>query len=63
MYVKDFLNTYYRDSFTGAFGQKHGRTMMHATAGSLVGIGEVILLPLDILKIKAQVMIIITVCV
>ena len=27
---------------------------MHATAGSLIGIGEIILLPLDVLKIKRQ---------
>ena len=27
---------------------------MHATAGSLVGIGEIVLLPLDVLKIKRQ---------
>ena len=29
--------------------------MMQATAGSLTGIGEVALLPLDVLKIKRQV--------
>ena len=29
--------------------------MMHAAAGSLTGIGEVVLLPLDVLKIKRQV--------
>jgi len=27
---------------------------MHATAGSFVGIGEIALLPLDVLKIKRQ---------
>lgn len=27
---------------------------MHATAGSLIGIGEIIILPLDVLKIKRQ---------
>lgn len=27
---------------------------MQATAGSLIGVGEVLLLPLDVLKIKAQ---------
>jgi hypothetical protein len=27
---------------------------MHATAGSIIGIGEVVLLPLDALKIKMQ---------
>jgi hypothetical protein len=29
--------------------------MMQASAGSLTGIGEVVLLPLDVLKIKRQV--------
>lgn len=54
LYVKDALNKYYGKQFTQAFGKNHGRTMMHATAGSMIGIGEVVLLPLDILKIKAQ---------
>jgi hypothetical protein len=27
---------------------------MHATAGSIIGIGEIVLLPLDVLKIKRQ---------
>ena len=28
--------------------------MLHATAGSFIGVGEIILLPLDVLKIRAQ---------
>lgn len=28
--------------------------LMEATAGSLVGVGEIVLLPCDVLKIKAQ---------
>jgi hypothetical protein len=43
------------DAFTNTFGERRGKTMMHATAGSLTGIGEVVLLPLDALKIKMQV--------
>lgn len=27
---------------------------MHATAGSIIGIGEIVILPLDVLKIKRQ---------
>ncbi|KAK9710780.1 high copy suppressor of abf2 [Basidiobolus ranarum] len=53
-FVKDYLNTHHRDAFSRTFGEKNGKTMMHATAGSLVGIGEVALLPLDVLKIKMQ---------
>lgn len=40
--------------FESAFGAKTGKMMIHATAGSLTGIGEVVLLPLDVLKIKMQ---------
>ncbi|KAJ2958174.1 hypothetical protein NQZ79_g6167 [Umbelopsis isabellina] len=53
-FVNDFLNNHYKANFTSAFGEKTGKTMMHATAGSLVGIGEIALLPLDVLKIKRQ---------
>ncbi|KAL4211630.1 putative mitochondrial carrier protein [Rhizopus microsporus] len=53
-FVKDYLNNHHKDLFVGAFGEKTGKTIMHATAGSLVGIGEIALLPLDVLKIKRQ---------
>lgn len=35
-------------------GEKKGKMVIHAAAGSLTGIGEVVLLPLDVLKIKMQ---------
>jgi len=41
--------------FRNVFGKKTGNDMLHATSGSLIGLGEIVLLPLDILKIKAQV--------
>lgn len=44
----------FKESFENTFGKKHSKTMMQATAGCLMGIGEVGLLPLDVLKIKAQ---------
>ncbi|KAI9268854.1 mitochondrial carrier domain-containing protein [Phascolomyces articulosus] len=53
-FVKDYLNTHHKSVFTNTFGEKTGKTIMHATAGSLVGIGEIALLPLDVLKIKRQ---------
>ncbi|KAF9165949.1 hypothetical protein BGX21_000529 [Mortierella sp. AD011] len=53
-FVNEFLNTHYKISFNSAFGEKNGKTMMHAMAGSLIGIGEIALLPLDVLKIKRQ---------
>eukprot|EP01029_Cantina_marsupialis_P028281 TRINITY_DN775959_c0_g1_i1.p1 TRINITY_DN775959_c0_g1~~TRINITY_DN775959_c0_g1_i1.p1 ORF type:complete len:332 (-),score=34.49 TRINITY_DN775959_c0_g1_i1:181-1125(-) len=52
-YARDFLNKYY-DSFANVFGQKKARSMVNATAGCFIGIGEVALLPLDVLKIKSQ---------
>ncbi|OZJ04139.1 putative mitochondrial carrier [Bifiguratus adelaidae] len=53
-YVNDWLNNNHKSTFTSLFGEKSGKSMMHATAGSLVGIGEIFLLPLDVLKIKRQ---------
>ncbi|KAJ2763932.1 high copy suppressor of abf2 [Coemansia nantahalensis] len=52
--ARDFLETHYGQSFTRMFGDRNGKAMLHATAGSLIGIGEVALLPLDVLKIKRQ---------
>jgi len=43
-----------KDKFEAVFGTKHARTLMQASAGCMMGIGEVALLPLDVLKIKAQ---------
>ncbi|GAA95235.1 uncharacterized protein L969DRAFT_92502 [Mixia osmundae IAM 14324] len=53
-YVNDYLNANYRGSFVGIFGEKNGKAMMQATAGSIIGIGEIWLLPLDRLKIIRQ---------
>jgi hypothetical protein len=54
-YFNDILNRHFKSSFTNTFGERKGKLMMQATAGSLTGIGEVVLLPLDVLKIKRQV--------
>jgi hypothetical protein len=43
-----------KDQYVSLFGHKYARTLMQASAGCLMGIGEVALLPLDVLKIKAQ---------
>ncbi|KAL8283558.1 hypothetical protein RQP46_005661 [Phenoliferia psychrophenolica] len=53
-YFNDFLSNNYKDQFNGAFGEKNGKAMMSAMAGSLTGIGEIVLLPLDVLKIMRQ---------
>ncbi|KAH7907803.1 mitochondrial carrier protein [Hygrophoropsis aurantiaca] len=54
-WFNDIITRNYKDAFTRTFGERKGKMMMQATAGSLTGIGEVVLLPLDALKIKRQV--------
>jgi hypothetical protein len=54
LYVRDFLTKHYGNQFDSLFGRGTGKAMLHATAGSLIGIGEIFLLPLDVLKIKRQ---------
>ncbi|KAJ6010558.1 hypothetical protein N7451_001970 [Penicillium sp. IBT 35674x] len=53
-FARDYLALHYGNEFDNAFGKGNGKAIMHATAGSLVGIGEIVLLPLDVLKIKRQ---------
>lgn len=53
-FANEFLNANFKSSFNDTFGEKTGKALMSATAGSLIGIGEVVLLPLDVLKIKRQ---------
>jgi hypothetical protein len=52
--LKDFLGNKYGAEFENRFGHANGRTLIAAVSGSLIGIGEVFLLPLDALKVKAQ---------
>jgi hypothetical protein len=49
-----FLNNHI-NSFNTMFGDKYSKVMVSAISGSLIGIGEIALLPLDILKIKSQI--------
>lgn len=53
-FVRDYLGKNHGDSFDRTFGKGHGKTIMNATAGSIIGIGEIVILPLDVLKIKRQ---------
>jgi hypothetical protein len=53
-FVRDYLAKHHGDSFDRSFGKGSGKAIMHATAGSIIGIGEIVLLPLDVLKIKRQ---------
>ena len=52
--VRDKMTARYGHAFDEQFGRGNGSTMIAATSGSLIGIGEVFLLPLDALKVKAQ---------
>ncbi|KAL5529829.1 YHM1 [Sanghuangporus sanghuang] len=54
-WFNDLISSHFKTNFTNTFGERKGKMMMQATAGSLTGIGEVLLLPLDVLKIKRQV--------
>ncbi|EPY30281.1 mitochondrial carrier protein [Strigomonas culicis] len=51
--VRDYLSQNHRDKFTKAFGTGN-KVMEDATAGCLIGLGEVFLLPLDRLKVLSQ---------
>jgi len=53
-FVRDYLAKNHGSVFDNTFGPKTGKAMMHSCAGSIIGIGEIILLPLDVLKIKRQ---------
>lgn len=53
-FAYEFLTRNFSLSYELVFGKKTGKAMLSATAGSLIGIGEVVLLPLDVLKIKRQ---------
>lgn len=53
-FVRDYLTQHHHSSFDNTFGKGTGKAVLNATAGSLIGIGEIILLPLDVLKIKRQ---------
>ena len=46
-YVYEYINKNHSDTLSS-------KTLQQAVSGSIMGIGEVVLLPLDVLKIKAQ---------
>lgn len=53
-FVRDYLAANHGSTFDNAFGKGTGKAIMNATAGSIIGVGEIVLLPLDVLKIKRQ---------
>ena len=52
--IKEGLNQTIGNNLKNSLGQKNGNILLGAVAGSAVGIGEVALLPLDVLKIRSQ---------
>lgn len=48
-FVNDYLSRNYREGFVSAFGEKNGKAVTSAFAGSLIGIGEIVLLPRELL--------------
>ena len=44
-FVRDYLSNHHGQFFDQTFGRGNGKAIMHATAGSLIGIGEIVLLP------------------
>ncbi|KAJ3097704.1 hypothetical protein HDU97_004588 [Phlyctochytrium planicorne] len=52
--VSEQLTKNYGATFRTTFGDKWHRTMIAASGGILIGVAEVILLPLDALKVKGQ---------
>lgn len=55
-FVREFMTTRYGDRAKSMCGgdAQNAKLLTHAFAGALVGIGEIVLLPLDVLKIKSQ---------
>lgn len=52
--VKDYLHSYHEGTFNRFCGKKKGKQLMEATAGSIVGVCEVVVLPFDRMKVLLQ---------
>lgn len=52
--VRDYVRVHYHDSLSARLGRSRASVLEDAFAGCLVGMGEVILLPLDRLKVLSQ---------
>ena len=45
-YVKDYMMKNHSSGFKSAFGERNYKTMISAVSGSIMGVGEILLLPL-----------------
>jgi hypothetical protein len=52
--LKSYINKNHKEKFDNIFGEKNSNAYISAFSGSLIGMGEVALLPVDVLKIKSQ---------
>mmetsp|Transcript_35075 Transcript_35075/g.68855 ORF Transcript_35075/g.68855 Transcript_35075/m.68855 type:complete len:309 (+) Transcript_35075:112-1038(+) len=48
------MDTHYRSSLEAMFGAKYCQPITHAICGAVIGVGEMLIVPLDVLKIKRQ---------
>lgn len=53
-FCSEYTDRYYGNYFEAAFGPRWAKTWIHAFTGAAVGVGEVLIVPLDVLKIKRQ---------
>ena len=49
-YVKDYMMNNHKAGFKAAFGEKQYKTMISAVSGSIMGVGEILLLPLGMTR-------------
>jgi len=52
--MRNAMRAKYGEQMTKKFGSKTATDLLNSVSGSLIGLGEVVLLPFDTLKIKAQ---------
>eukprot|EP00823_Brevimastigomonas_motovehiculus_P001055 TRINITY_DN1158_c0_g1_i1.p1 TRINITY_DN1158_c0_g1~~TRINITY_DN1158_c0_g1_i1.p1 ORF type:complete len:312 (-),score=57.08 TRINITY_DN1158_c0_g1_i1:309-1244(-) len=52
--ANDYVNKIWGAKLRARFGDRQGRPLTHAISGMLIGMGEVVILPFDVLKIKKQ---------
>jgi len=50
----EWVDYHYCDRFESLCGPKYCKPVMHALTGAMVGIGEMVIVPFDVLKIKRQ---------
>ena len=52
--MSKYLKTHHRQDFVDAVGDRRAGIAIHAIGGAIIGVGEVVFLPLDLLKVRGQ---------